>query len=155
MRKKNKTKKNNGGYEQGTFHPVNKNKYHGTRPILYRSSYEKKMMQYLDNCSSCISWKSETVIVRYTSPLDKRIHRYFIDFEATFRNKKGEIQTFLIEVKPKMQVSPPKNKTKTYEKRMQTYLVNSAKWDAAKKWAEEKGKKFIIITENELFCQNK
>ena len=31
-----------------------------------------------------------------------------------------------------------------------TYVINTAKWQAAEKWANKKGYKFIIITEKEL-----
>jgi hypothetical protein len=33
-----------------------------------------------------------------------------------------------------------------------TYVVNVAKWKAAKQWADKKGYKFLIVTEKELNC---
>ena len=35
-----------------------------------------------------------------------------------------------------------------YEQR--TWVINQAKWEAARKWAEKKGYEFLILTEKEL-----
>jgi hypothetical protein len=142
-------------YSQGEFHPLNKDKYKGSLPIIFRSSWEKALMIYLDNNSSCLTWGSESCVVRYISPIDKRIHRYFIDFTATFKDKTGALQKFYIEIKPKGQLEPPKKTARTketaYVNAYKTYIVNSAKWKAALDFAKTKGAKFIIITEDQLF----
>lgn len=142
-------------FTQGKFNPSNKDKYKGTYPIVYRSSWELMLMQYLDRCIACISWGSESCIVRYISPIDKIVHRYFIDFTATFKDKSGVLQKFYIEVKPKcelsMPVKGPRMKEITFVNRYKTYLVNSAKWKAATEFAKTKGAKFIILTEDQLF----
>jgi hypothetical protein len=113
-------------------------------------------MKWLDRAPSCSSWKSESNVVRYCSPVDGRMHRYFIDYEATFV-KDGIVNSYLIEVKPFSQVEKPvapKSNTaksqESYRKRIETHQVNCAKWEAAKKWASKTGRKFIILTEKQI-----
>ena len=59
----------------------------------------------------------------------------------------------LIEIKPKEQCSPPNRpsrKTKRYINAVKMWGVNSAKWEAAKEFAENRGWKFQILTEDTL-----
>lgn len=149
------TKKKFQKYQQSVFNPVNKEKYKGSTPIIARSSWELKLMQYLDRNSNCISWGSESAVVRYTNPMDHQIHRYFIDFTAVFRDRHGELKKYYIEVKPYKQTLPPtqtKNKKpSTLLHESETYVKNQAKWKAARDWAKTKDAQFIILTEKELF----
>lgn len=142
-------------YQQGKFNPINSSKYQGIYPIIYRSSWELKLMQYLDKSDACISWGSESCIVRYISPIDRISHRYFIDFTATFKDKNNQIQKFYIEIKPKCELSKPiktpRMKETTFVNRYKTYLINDAKWKAASEFAKTKGARFIILTEDQLF----
>jgi hypothetical protein len=137
------------------FHPVYKEKYKGTYPIVSRSSWETKAMQYFDKASKCISWASESAVVRYYDPVKGKDRRYFIDFTATFETRAGEIKKFYIEVKPYRQTLQPKptkrKKQKTFLNECNTYKTNVAKWESATAWAKSKGATFIIITEKELF----
>ena len=32
-----------------------------------------------------------------------------------------------------------------------TYVINQCKWEAARKWCDKHGYKFLILTEKELF----
>jgi TnsA endonuclease N terminal len=140
-------------YRQGFYKPVNPQKYAGDPTnIVYRSSYELKFMKWLDLSNSCIKWSSEETIVMYRSPVDDKIHRYFVDFQITLKQADGSLKSFLVEVKPFVQTQPPKN---TRNKRalmeaVATYQVNQAKWDAAKKHCQANGLEFKIITEYEL-----
>lgn len=82
------------------------------------------------------------------------MHRYFVDFTATFKYPDNSVRKFLIEVKPKSQTQPPirgKKKEKTFLTEAITWTVNEAKWKAAKKYAAEKGMQFIVITEDDIF----
>ena len=58
----------------------------------------------------------------------------------------------IVEVKPAKQTKPPsgKRKTKQYLNEVTTYVKNISKWEAAEKYAEQRGWKFIIWTEHEL-----
>lgn len=137
-------------YHQGVYRPQNPNKYRGdVSNVIYRSSWELKVMKYLDHHPQVEWWSSEETPIPYKSPLDKQIHRYFVDFRVRFKTGKEA----LIEVKPKVQTKPPKvpeRKTKTYYRAVTTWLVNEAKWEAAKKVCEAKDWQFIILTEDHL-----
>ena len=66
---------------KGLFKPKNPSKYKGNvNEIVYRSSWEKKMMIYCDTTASVIEWGSEELVIPYVSPWDGRYHRYFPDF---------------------------------------------------------------------------
>jgi hypothetical protein len=65
----------------------------------------------------------------------------------------GTIKTYVIEVKPKKQTTPPKRskrQTKSYIYECKTYAVNQAKWKAAVEFCEDRRIQFKIITEDEL-----
>lgn len=110
-------------------------------------------MKYLDDNKNVLEWQSEEFFIPYVSPLDMKTHRYFPDFLAKVKKKDGTIQTLLLEVKPKYQISPPEKKSKvtqTYLNEIATWGVNQAKWNSAKKFCENKGWDFKLITEEEL-----
>ena len=143
---------------KGFFKPKNPNRYKGDPTnIVYRSSWELKLMSYLDVHPDIIEWSSEEFCIPYVSPIDRRIHRYFPDFYIKKKNIEGKIETVVIEVKPKNQVVPPtvvKTKTnkptKRYVREVMTYGVNEAKWKAAQAFCEDRKWKFMIMTESEL-----
>ena len=139
---------------KGYYKPKNPSKYLGDPTnIVYRSSWERQCMLYFDRNDNVVKWGSEEIVIPYRSPLDRRVHRYFVDFIIKVRTTKGELETHLIEVKPYKQTKPPKipsRKTKRYLNEVTTYLVNEAKWKAANEYCEDRRWKFQIITENEL-----
>lgn len=141
-------------FKQGIFLPINKQKYKGTLPIFYRSALELKVFRKLDNNPLIISWGSETVIVPYFSPIDKKIHRYYVDLNITILNN-NRYERYLIEIKPHAHTIAPtfskrkKQQTMLYEQAM--YCINQAKWAAAKEWAMKHNyNNFIIYTEKHL-----
>ena len=101
-----------------------------------------------------IAWGSENIIIPYLNPLDSKVHRYFVDNYIVFKDKEGNKNKFLIEIKPSKQTQRPtktkykKQKTILYERKM--YIQNTAKWKAANIWAKKNGCKFLILTEKEL-----
>jgi len=141
-------------YKQGIFTPINKEKYHGSTPIIWRSSYELLFMRWADSNSNVLSWSSESVVVPYVKPTDGKIHKYFVDNTITLKDPQGNIHKYLIEIKPLKSLSPPKpskrKKQSTLLSEQITYATNISKWESAKKWAAKKGYKFIILTEKEL-----
>jgi hypothetical protein len=153
MIKPNLTKKNSN-YKQGRFNPLNPHKYKGTLPIYYRSKLELSAMRMLDKNPNILTWGSESVVIPYVSPMDNRVHRYFVDLVATLKESSGEIKKLLIEVKPFKQTQRPifsnakSQKTVLYENVQ--YATNMAKFDAAKQWCVKKNFKFIILTEREI-----
>ena len=139
---------------KGRYKPNHPEKYIGNPTnIIYRSLLERRFMVYCDKNSSILEWGSEEVIVPYKSPVDNRMHRYFVDFIVKLKNKDGITETLLIEVKPKKQCAAPKKpkkKTRRYLTEIKTWGVNNAKWKAATEYAENKGWKFIIMTDETL-----
>lgn len=141
---------------QGRFKPKNKHKYKGNAyNIIYRSGLELRLMSYLDDHPDVLQWESEEFFIPYVSPLDNKVHRYFIDFRVTMKLANGEIVKRIIEVKPSSQCGPPKLREKKkvtpkYIKEVETWAVNEAKWKAARKWCEKHDHEFQIITERDL-----
>lgn len=140
-------------YKQGIYQPINKEKYVGDKLPIYRSGYEMKLCVWLDKTPTVKKWSSESVVIPYVSPLDGRIHRYFVDF-VVFIQEGDKLVKYLVEVKPKKETLLPvvnkKKKQSTIIYETATYAKNQAKWSAAKQWAANKGMKFIILTEQEL-----
>lgn len=139
---------------KGYFKPRNPSKYSGDpTTIIYRSSWELKLMRYLDSHSDVIKWASEEFSIPYVSPIDGKVHRYFPDFLVKKRNPNKVIETLVIEVKPKIQTTAPtvqKKANKRYIREVYTWGVNSAKWEAAKRYCDHREWKFVIMTEKEL-----
>lgn len=139
---------------KGRYIPTNRKKYIGnSQKIIYRSLWERKFMVYCDSNSSIVAWASEEIAIPYLSPLDGKIHRYFPDFFIKVKQKDNKIKNIIIEVKPKIQCSPPKipkKKTKKYLQEVRTWSINEAKWKAAQKYCEGRDFQFQIITEKEL-----
>jgi hypothetical protein len=143
-------------YQQGKFKPKNISKYAGDPTnIIYRSSYELKMLQYCDLNESVIEYKSEEFFIPYQNPISGSIRRYFPDIFMKYKDSSGDIRKVVIEIKPQKDlVEPernPKRKTKSWVYRVQTWAVNQAKWTAARKYCDERGFEFRIFTEKELF----
>ncbi len=121
--------------------------------IIYRSSWECRVMHWLDKNPNIVSWASEELIVPYKSPVDNKFHRYYPDFLVKVRTKEGKLKTLMIEVKPKKQTQEPKKQkrvTKQYINEVTTWGVNSAKWKAANEYCQDRGWAFQIITEDDL-----
>ena len=139
---------------RGKYRPKSPNKYNGDPTnIVYLSSWELLLMNWLDSNHNVIKWSSEEVVVPYKHPITGRWHRYFPDFMAVMKDKNGTNKTYMIEVKPKKQVDPPEKKTKItkrYLQEVQTYAINSYKWKYAKEYCKDRNWIFIVITEKEL-----
>ena len=135
---------------KGKYKPKNPKKYQGDpTDIVYRSGWELSVMDWCDNTPEVVKWSSEGVVVPYLSPIDGRIHSYYVDFYMELNNG----NKFLIEVKPEKQTKRPKKRKKTtrkYIKEVFTYGINRAKWEAANRWAQQRGIKFEVWTEKTL-----
>lgn len=143
---------------QGYFKPVNPEKYIGEYPITFRSSWEFKFLKWCDASPTVLKYASEPIGIPYFNPLDKRGHIYYVDFYIIVRGSDGNEQKYLVEVKPMKYVSEPKapdiNTSKqwaNYVYAAKQYIINKAKFEAAKTFAAQRGVKFGIITENFLF----
>lgn len=140
-------------FKQGVFRPKHPEKFIG-KFAIFRSSYERQFFLKMDNNPNVLEWGSENVVIPYKSPIDNKIHRYYVDAYVVI--KEGDaIKKYLIELKPSSQTEPPKaskrKKSQTVLYENMQWCINQAKWDAAKKYAESKGAKFLILTEKDLF----
>jgi len=153
-----------GKTKQGTYIPINQNKWIITESfdmkepgIKYRSSWELKFFQFMDFNDNITKANSEGMVIPYNNPVTGKVSKYYMD--AMMETKDGTI--WLIEIKPKKETQPPKPPRKNaknpqkaqqaYIKAIETFAINQAKWEAAEKLCKEKGWKFKIITEKELF----
>lgn len=140
-------------------HLKNPHKYVGTRPITMRSGWEIKFASgFLDLNPSVVEWSSESVVIQYFYPVDKKWHRYFTDFWMKVRQDDGTFKEFIIEIKPSAQTRPPKEpkrKTKGYINQVQTFIKNEAKWNTARAYCADRTRMgrptdFMIITEHDI-----
>ena len=136
----------------GWFKPKNPKKYKGDpNNIVYRSSWELRVMKWLDEHPNIVWWASEELPIPYVSPVDNKVHRYFPDFVAKVKQADKET-TMVLEVKPYKQTQKPtqKRQTKRFLQEVVTYAVNQEKWRAADLFCKEHGWQFKILTEKEL-----
>lgn len=159
-----------GKFQQGYYNPRNHNKYLGDlTKIIFRSSWEYKYMVYCDLSEHVVQWSSETIRVPYISPVDGKKHIYNVDFLT--RVKIGDVvTTYLVEVKPSAQYTdltklnenkskpiskkPSKKRLETEIREQKTIAVNNAKFNYAKKYADDRGWVFKVITEEDLGIEN-
>jgi len=139
---------------KGRYRVVNAKKYKGDiSNIVYRSLWELKFMKWCDDNISVVEWGSETIIIPYISPIDNKIHRYFVDFYIKIKNKNNLIEKYLIEIKPEKFTKPPEiptKRTKRFIDEVFQYGVNDAKWKAAFEFCKDRNMKFVILTEKDL-----
>lgn len=141
-------------YHKRKYKPLYPEKYDGDHTnVIMRSSWETRFANWCDKNPAVLKWVSEEIVVPYKCPTDGKYHRYFVDFKVKLKGKDNTIKTYLVEVKPSSQTKPPLfpgKKTKRYLTEALTFMKNQAKWEAATRYAKERGYEFIIITEAEL-----
>ncbi len=135
---------------KGKYTIKNKEKYAGDyTKVVYRSLWERQTFKWCDNNPNVRYWNSEEIVIPYKFQVDKKVHRYFTDLFIEMKDGKR----FLIEIKPKKETVPPKKgkrKTKRYAQEAYTFIKNQDKWEAANQYAEHKGWKFQVWTEDTL-----
>lgn len=146
-------------FRQGIFKPLNKDKCANTTPVIFRSYLEARLFKILDSNPNVLKWSSEETVIPYVHPIktkatgQKTYARYFVD---VFMEMKigDEVKKYIVEIKPESQTKKPvvnnkkKPSTILYENSM--YAINTAKWEAAKAYANKKGMEFLIITEKNI-----
>jgi len=138
---------------KGRFIPKNPQKYAGdVSNIIWRSTWERQVMNWLDLSKNVVYWSSEELVIKYYSPVDNKIHRYFPDFIVKIKKRDGKVMTHVIEVKPEYQTKQPtqKKKTKRFIEESMTYVVNQSKWKAAEEFCKDRGWVFQVLTEKHL-----
>ncbi len=146
-------------YRQGYYKLVNPEKYIGDpSKIIYRSSWENRFCRYCDLADHVLKWSSEPLGIKYTSPVDNNEHTYFVDFYMRVQERDKEVD-YLAEVKPSASLAMPvlegkkitTKKIHNYNYALKTWLINRSKFAAAKHFAEARGYRFIVVTEDFLF----
>jgi len=167
------SKPNNSKYHGGNFIPKNKDKViklNAERGLYYRSSWEKKIMFWLDMNDQVIKWGAECLNIPYQMTHfengDARVkkHTYYVDFYYEMRTADGVLKQVVVEVKPKKEYNmvialnagklsvPEKGtkKLKNFEYDLKMAYKNKNKWETMINWCNKKGYEFIIITEDHL-----
>jgi hypothetical protein len=134
------------------YYPKNPSKYIGDHNnIICRSLWERKFCKYLDENKSVLRWASEEITIPYLCPVKNKVCLYYPDFLFETIDDEQNVKTYLVEIKPKKQTTPPTNtKKKSYSQEMMIYMINKSKWKSADKLCEENGWTFKILTEDEL-----
>lgn len=138
-----------GRFAQGKFNLKNPAKYIGGRTPTYRSSWEFAFMRFCDEHPSVSQWASEAIKIPYRNPLTGKHTIYVPDFFIVYADKRGRQKVELIEVKPANQAI--KEKTGRSRANQASYVLNQAKWEAARAYCKQKGMFFRVVTENDIF----
>lgn len=144
LRIKHLKPKRDGFYKQGVLDPKRMKKYYSeckTEPIIYRSGLELQFINYCEMSPKITKWASEPIAIKYFSRLNNKEVNYYPDY--IIENKEGK--KVIVEVKPSNQLCKPDATDSRWAK--ENWIRNNDKWFAAKKYAEEHGMKFIIVTE--------
>lgn len=138
-------------FAQGKYKLKNPDKYVGNRTPTYRSSWEMVFCKMLDEHPGVISWASEAVQIPYRDPLTGKQTVYVPDFFIVYLDKNKKKHAELIEVKPESQTKLESVGKSRYNQ--EQYVKNLAKWEAAAAWCKQKGIKFRIVNEGDIFHQ--
>lgn len=118
--------------------------------VRFMSSWELFTFRQLEHNPFVIKWASEEIAIPYFHPLKRKICDYYPDLYIEVIDKEERLVKHLIEIKPKKQASLKGCKRgNDYDKA--AYVVNEAKWKAARSFCEKYGLIFQIVTEDELF----
>lgn len=103
-------KPNNKNYHQGNYIPKNKDKViklNSEGGIYYRSSWEYKIIIWLDSKPDIVKWGSECITIPYQmthyekdGDINLKSHSYYPDFYYEIKNKDGSMKKVVAEVKP-------------------------------------------------------
>ena len=136
-------------FAQGIYKVKNPEKYLGNKLPRYRSSWEITFCQFCDNNPSIQEWASEPVQIPYRDPLTGRQTIYVPDFLIVYLDKNHHKHVELIEIKPAAQMLKEKVGKNPYNQAQ--YVKNMAKWSAAGNWCKQKGIRFRVINEGDIF----
>ena len=136
-------------FAQGKYSLKNPDKFVGNKAPTYRSSWEFTFMRFCDENPSIKQWASESIKIPYRNPLTGKHTIYVPDFFIAYANKNGSRKVEIIEVKPENQTL--KEKLGRSKHNQAAWIVNQAKWEAARAWCKQKGMYFRIVTEQDIF----
>jgi hypothetical protein len=140
-------------FAQGKYTLKFPEKYVGNKTPTYRSSWEFAFMRFCDEHTSVEQWASEAIKIPYRNPLTGKNTIYVPDFFIVYGDKVGKKRVELIEVKPANQTL--REKVGRSKHNQAHYVINQAKWQAARAWCSQKNIFFRIINEQDMFHQGK
>lgn len=114
--------------------------------IVYRSSWEREAFKWCDWEDIVLQWSSEEVHIPYSPPTGNKMRMYYPDLLIKLKGGK----MLLVEIKPESETKEPMPWENNYERKIEKFNVNAAKWTAAEEYAEEKGWEFQIWTERAM-----
>lgn len=135
-------------YVQGTYKPARPEKYVGVYPIIFRSSWEHKVMVMFDANPNITSWASESIKIPYKNPFTGKYTVYVPDFVVTYVDAKGNQKAEIIEVKPAKETFLEQAKS---QRAKAAVALNTFKWQAAQAFAQNHGMTFRVMNENNIF----
>jgi hypothetical protein len=138
-------------FAQGRFEMKHPEKYIGTKQPLSRSSWEFVFMRMLDEHQGVEKWASESIQIPYRDPLTGKYTVYVPDFFIQYVDKNGKKHAEVVEVKPANQTLRENVGKSQYNQ--QQYVKNMAKWEAATAWCKQKGIRFRVVNEDDIFHQ--
>ena len=134
---------------KGLYQVSHKEKYLGKSTPIYRSSWELNFMKFCDNHTSITQWSSEPLRIPYLHPFTGKKTVYVPDFLIQYQDKNGNVKTEVIEVKPANQTyAESVGRSKNNQAH---FIINQAKWSAARDFCKQQGIIFRVVTENEMF----
>lgn len=134
---------------KGVYKVKNPEKYIGSHPPVYRSSWEVTFCQFCDNNPSIQEWASEPLKIPYRDPLTGKQTVYVPDFLICYVDKNLKKHVELIEIKPANQTLKERVSKNPYNQAQ--YVKNVAKWEAANAFCKNKNIRFRVITESDIF----
>lgn len=150
---KNQQKPHDRRYKQGFFIPtrplknMNIMETEEPTPIVYRSGWEKTVMEWMDQTPSVIRWGSEIVKILYKNPIKNKMSFYEPDIYVEYISSDKKIKKMLIEIKPLSQ-TVLKETSNGYDKIQ--WAINQMKWAAAIEYCNKRDIEFKIMHENNL-----
>lgn len=140
-------------FAQGKYNLQNPDKYVGNRTPTYRSSWEFAFMRFCDNHPNVNKWASEAIRIPYRNPFTGKYTIYVPDFFISYVDANGKSHAEVIEVKPLNHTI--KEKLGRSKSNQAHYVLNQAKWEAARAWCKQQNITFRIVSEEDIFHQGK
>jgi hypothetical protein len=140
-------------FAQGKYNLQNPDKYVGNRTPTYRSSWEFAFMRFCDSHPNVNKWASEAIKIPYRNPFTGKYTIYVPDFFISYVDANGKSHAEVIEVKPLNHTI--KEKLGRSKSNQAHYVLNQAKWEAARAWCKQQNITFRIVSEEDIFHQGK
>lgn len=149
-------------YVQGEYNVKNPQKYIGKKNPYYKSSYELRFFHFCDDNKNVLKWGYEVIEIDYffkqLNEAVARPRKYYPDIYLEMMNDKGEVEKWVIEIKPEDLTREPKKPKRNTQKARNNYLLkyeeyakNIAKWEVCEKFCRHRGIRFKVMTESSIF----